>query len=200
MQTIQVNIYEFDELTENAKEKAIEQVRQKRYGNEDIFNFWAIDDCYLFEPKHDELVELFGERYTKMDEPILGNTRKVYFDLDRNSHLDADEGIIVNNEEMFLAWLGIPKEIHEKVYFSIKDKGIRHPDTTIEFEPNDYEYEFTDEEEKILEDAIDKFENHMDDVLSNIRSAYEYEFTDEAIIKHIKNVEYTFTEDGAIYF
>jgi hypothetical protein len=196
MKTIEVKIYYFNELTTAAQQVAIEQFRDRKYEDSDILE-WAIDDCFLFEPR--EIQALFGEEYTKLKKPVMANTRKVYFDTNRNRHLDADEGIQITNEKMFLIWLGIPEEMHEKVYFTIKNFGGRYPDTIITFEGNECNYEFTAEENKILKNAAEKFNDHMEEVLNRIEESIEYQFTDECIAEEIEMNEYEYTADGKRY-
>lgn len=198
MKTITTSIYQFNELTDIAKQNAIAKYRDKMYYGSDIAS-WVVDDCYLFEPLNMELVELFGEEYTKLANPIMGNTRKVYFDTDRISHLDADEGIEINNERMFLLWLGVPESMHEFVYFRIRNTHARYPDTIIEFEDAILGYEFSDEENKILDIAADKFSDHMHNVLNRISEGIEYYYSDDYIIQELENNMHEFTEDGAIY-
>jgi hypothetical protein len=198
MKTIEIQLYSFDELNKDAKENAIEQIRQRRYDDSDIFR-WIVDDCYLIEPAHDELVNLCGLEYEKLSTPIFKNTRKLYFDLDRNRHIDASNAIEITNEKMFFQWLEIPDNMYNKVYFTIQKTYSRHPDTFILFQENDCEYEFTDDENKILENAKDKFSEHMETVLNRIDASYEYYFTDESIIDDIKANEYQFADDGNIY-
>ena len=197
MKTIEVNIYQFDELSDDAKNVSIEEYRQGMY-NDNSFSYWAIDDCYLFEPKHEELISLCPE-YGKMKEPMLGNTRKVYYDLDRNRHIDASNGIVVNNEKMFLQWLGIPDEMHYKIDYTIRATKIRYPDTIIEFQENYRDIEISDEERKILDYAECKFSDHMEDVLNRISEAYEYCFSDEYIAQNLEINDYEFTENGNRY-
>ena len=199
MQTIQIEIYEFNELNKEAKENAIEQIRQKRYNCNDYIE-WIKDDCYLFEPKHDELFKLFGSEYSKMNDPIIGNIgKKLYFDLDRNRHIDASEAMIINNEKMFLSWLEIPENMHDKIYFSIKSTNSRYSDTYISFEENEYNYQFSDIELKILENANDKFCDHMENVLNNLENYFDYCFSDESLINEIEGNDYQFTENGEFY-
>ena len=198
MKTIQVKIYYFNELTTAAQQVAIEQFRDIKYEDSSVYE-WVIDDCYLFEPKNAVMEKLFGEEYTKLNKPVIANTRKVYFDTERNRHLDADEGIQITNEKMFLIWLGIPEEMHEKVYFTIKNNWARNPDTIIKFEENDSDYHFTEEENKILENAANKFSNHMEEVLNRIEESIEYQFTDEYIAEEIEMNEYEYTADGKRY-
>jgi hypothetical protein len=197
MKTIELNIYKFDELIGNARNTAIEQYREIMYTDND-FSRYAIDDCYLFEPRHTEIVDLCPA-YADYGKPIIGNTRKVYYDLDRNRHLDASNGIVINNEKMFFEWLEIPECMHHRLYYTIKGTWARYPDTIIRFEENDISDEFTEDEMKILENAQDKFSNHMEDVLNRISEAYEYYFSDEYIAEQLEINEYEFTEDGKIY-
>jgi hypothetical protein len=197
MKTIELNIYKFDELIGNARNTAIEEYRQRMYTDND-FSRYAIDDCYLFEPRHTEIVDLCPA-YADYGKPIIGNTRKIYYDLDRNRHLDASKGIVINNEKMFMEWLEIPEGMHDKVYFTIRATQTRYADTIINFEENHCDYIFSDEERKILDYAEVKFSNHMDDVLNRISEAYEYYFSDEYIAEQLEINEYEFTEDGKIY-
>ena len=57
-------IYKYSELPEEAKAKAIEEVREemKEYEQHSAFQ-WAIDDCALFEPPHAEMAALLGDDY-----------------------------------------------------------------------------------------------------------------------------------------
>lgn len=197
MKTIELNIYKFDELIGNARNTAIEEYREIMYTDND-FGQYAIDDCYLFEPRHTEIVD-FCPAYADYCKPIIGNTRKVYYELDRNRHLDASKGIVINNETMFMEWLEIPEGMHHRIYYTIKNTWQRYPDTIIRFEENDISDEFTEDEMKILENAQDKFSNHMEDVLDRISQAYEYYFSDEYIAEHLEINLYEFTEDGKIY-
>lgn len=199
MKTIEVQIYHFNELSEAAQQIAIDQFRQRKYEDSSVFD-WAIDDCFLFEPNHKEMETLFSEEYTKLKKPVIANTRKnIYFDTERNKHLDADEGIEITNEKMFLIWLGIPEEMHEKIYFTIKNNWARYPDTIIRFEENDSDYQFTDQENVILENAAQKFSDHMDEVLDRIEKSIDWQFSDECIAEDIEINEYEYTADGKRY-
>jgi hypothetical protein len=197
MKTIEIQLFKFSELSEQAKSKAIEQRRESMYRDSDILSY-AIDNCYLFEPKHDELVNLFGEEYNKMSKPMLGNNRKVYFSIYRDRYLNCEDGIIVNNEEMFLSWLRIPKYLQDKITYTIKTVRGGNSDTIIEF--FEYgEHEISEDEWQILEDAYEIFCEHMDNVLNRIQADYEYHFSDEYIAEELDAMDYDFTEDGTIY-
>jgi len=195
MKTIELNIYQFNELSKDAQSKAIEEYRERLY-KYNTFSEYALDDCYLYEPRHTEIVDLCPS-YADYGKPIIGNSgsRKVYYDLDRNRHLDASNGIVINNEKMFFEWLEIPECMHNRLYYTIKGTWAKYPDTIIRFEENDISDEFTEDEMNILENAQYKFSNHMEEVLDRISEAYEYYFSDEYIAEQLEINEYEFTED-----
>jgi hypothetical protein len=197
MKTIEIKLFKFSELSEQAKSKAIEQRRESMYRDSDI-PYWVIDNCYLFEPLDEELTNLFGEEYNKMTTPMLGNTRKVYFSLDRDRYLNCEDGIIVNNEEMFLTWLRIPKYLQEKINYTFRTVRGSNSDTIIEFYPYG-EHELDDEELDILDTAYELFNDHMDRVMDRIVADYDYYFSDEYIAEDIEANGYDFTENGTIY-
>ncbi len=199
MKKIEVQIYYFNELSPAAKQVAIDQFRNRKLEDYSVVE-WAIDDCSLFEPNYKEMEGLFGKEYTKLTKPVIANTRKnIYFDTDRNRHLDVHQAIEITNEKMFLIWLGVPEEMHEKVYFKIKNNWARNPDTIIKFEENDCDYHFTDEEILILKNAAQKFSNHMEEVLNRIEQSIEWQFSNECIAEDIEINEYEYTADGKRY-
>jgi hypothetical protein len=192
MRTIRTKLYMFEELSEEAKETAIEQVRDSYYEYND-FAEWAIDDCALFEPKDEELSTLFKDEYKF---PLLENTRnKIYFNTERGSYLDCENALIVTNNEQFLLWLGIPQEVSEGEDFdySIFTPSYRGSSTTINFDG--YSSDFDD----VVQDAIDKFKEHISDCLTRIENGINCMFTDEAIIDDIEANEYEFLKNGTRY-
>lgn len=198
MRIIETKIYSFSELSDEAKEKAIESVRESYYESND-FAYWALDDCYLFEPKYEELIKLFGDGfYQKLNggtgEPLIGNNRKdIYFSAGRDWFLDCTKAMEINNERYFLLWLGIPEKIVDDVQFNIYTPSGRNADTTITIE---YDGDGYNEE---LCAAEAKFNEHIDDCLRRIERDIDYRFTDEAIIEDIEVNEIEFTEDGEKY-
>jgi hypothetical protein len=186
MKTIEVKIYQFDELSEEAKEVAIENYRNENHN----FAEWAVDDCSLFEPKHIELQSLFGEDYNF---PLIKNNRtNIYFDTDRNSFLDCSEAIEITNDKQFLMWLGIDIEIEglEDIEFNIFTPRFRNADTTIDFD--NYSSDF----DEVVSFAQSKFNNYIKDVLERISVAIDYRYSDEAITEDIEANEYEFLSNG----
>jgi len=186
MRIIETKVYKFNELNEEQKEKAIENIRNSNYEC-NYFVEWAIDNCGLLEPPHEELIKLFGANYKF---PLLENNRKLYFELGRNRYIDISQAMIINDSNQFLKWLGLTPRLIEKIDYSIgKD--------TIEFE-NQSHLDLTTIEEQKLDRAVSKFEEHCGSILDNIEKDIDYRFTDEAITEDIESNEYEFNENGKL--
>jgi len=190
MRTVETKVFSFNELSEDSKENAIEQVRNY-YCNYNEFGEWAKDDCNLLNPPYKDI-----EKYNLKGGILLTNSRKnIYFSIDRNWFLDCQEAIAVEDENAFLDWLGLPKELASKTVYEIFTPPFINADTKIEFTHNENE-DFTDSEEDYLGQAMDKFETHINNCLKGIEDSINYRFTDEAIMEDIKANEYEFEEDG----
>lgn len=179
MREITTKVYSFSELSEDAKQKAIDNIRNSYYEYND-FSEWAIDDCYLLQPK-----ELMN------DELIIENNRKIYFSLDRNRYIDISKAMEIQDVNLFLKWLGLDESLIDKIDFDILSDSIVFM--------NQSDEEFTDIEWEKLNNAEEKFGNHCDEVLNRIEADIDYRFTDEAIIESITSNDYEFTEDGKEY-
>ena len=197
--------FTYEDLSPEAKENARERVREAMYRGEygaDDIPSWVIDDDYLFEPTHKEMEGVFGPNYNDdlNGRPMIGNERKgIYFVSkdDRNYYLHCADALIINNENMFLGWLGIPPYFWETLYFSFRDGGTY---TQIEFEIED-EDDLTSDEltalEKEIEKAEEKFEDHMSDILTRITNDIERQFEDQDEIEmRIESNEILFDEEG----
>lgn len=181
-----IELFRFEELTDEAKEIAIEEIRNNYYSYND-FGEWAIDDCTLFEPKHDELADLLGDKYNF---PLFKNTRQnIYFDVERGAYLDCTEAMEITNDEHFKKWLGI--DHIDGIEYSIFTPRRREESTTIQFD--EYSSDFDD----VIDAAIEKFDSLIHDILQRIESSIEYRFTDEAIIEDIEANEMEFEENGS---
>ena len=197
MRTIRTKVYSFEELSNDAKVVAIENIRQNSY-SDNAFALWAVDDCALFEPTQTEL-DLIGFESNNGNEFLIENTRKsIYFDTDRNSFLDCAEAMEETNNELFLKWLGIEGELAEKIESEIYTPNNRNANTTIEFSEG-YGCEFSNEDLTVLYNATKKFDNHIQSVLKRIETDIDYRFTDEAITEDILANDYEFLKSGKQY-
>ena len=198
--------YSFEELSDSAKKNAIINVREEmwegKHGANDIPE-WVVDDDYLFEPTHDEMVDIFGPGYGEsLDEnPMIGNTRKRISYVgkdDGNYYLHCKEALDINNEEMFLGFLGIPPRFWDNVYYTFIDRGTY---TIIEFEidgEEDMSEKAIETLNKYMENAEKNFEQHMASILSRISDSIEDQYGDEEIIQRIDNNEIEFNSEGNI--
>jgi hypothetical protein len=208
-------IYEFSELNPEAKELAIESVREEMESNEwhEAYN-WAVDDCALFEPKHEEMVKACGDNYYeenrtsdgKYGQFVFKNRRKIKsFDPDPGATIILGEALEITNDRMFKLWLGIPEIFHESVEYrigaSIPEDFIRwSKSTTIEFEHNELNGEIMgDVLIGILELAKEKFDSHISDIHDRILTGIDAYFDDENVEYRIEEREYEFLEDGSIW-
>ena len=89
--------------------------------------------------------------------------------------------------------------MQEKLFYTIKNTGGRYPDTMIDFEENECDYEFTAEENKILDNAAYKFNDHMEEVLNRIEESLDYQLSDECISEELQANLYEYTADGKRY-
>ena len=204
---INFKIYTFDELSDEAKENAIEKARDGLYHENDFIE-WVVVNDYLLEPPHKELIRKFGKNfYEKLnknnkykDTPLVENLHpnKIYFDLEGPSHLNFTESIYVRDSDYFLRYLGIPKNMVNKLHFYFYTGD--YPNTEISFEPQDGDYEsWTPYIEKRIEMARDKFDEYRDMIFARLKRDYEYYFTDEAIREDFLANEKEFYEDGRLW-
>lgn len=188
MRVIETKIYKFEELTEEAKESAIDNIREMYYQCND-FAEWAIDDDFLLNPPFKELGDLgIDENY-----PILiGNNRRICFSLDRDRHIDISNALVIEDEKYFFLWLGIPEALQKEIY----DYDILSDSISFDFHDLD---SLTNEQNNIFDNAVEKFEDHCHDILKSIEDEIDYRFSDEAIKEEIQGNSYEFTEGGTIY-
>lgn len=197
MLQITQTVYEFNELSEKSKKIALRKYEEKIHDYFDMDNY-IFDNCFLFEPKHSELIELFADEYNKMPLPIIGNNRKnISFTDYYGLTLQIDQAIEINNDKLFLLWLQIPLIMHDKVFYTFS--STRNRNTKINFVENDINYEFTKDELSILENAENIFNCHICNIAKNIQKDIEYYFSDENIIEIINENEVLFFDNGSIY-
>jgi hypothetical protein len=202
---------EFDDLSEEARKNAINNVRAQRYEDGDDICQWAIDDSELFEPPHEDMSKIFGEDYYEAlgNRFMLGNSdpKKINFvsKSDPNYYITCSDAIDIAEDSMFLRWLGIPSRFNSYLYYKLRNPNYRNSSTIIEFDIENLDgliEKFGPEGERELESYIEKaelkWESHMNYVLDKITSCIDNEYEDEGIIDHIENNDIKFTEDGEI--
>jgi len=205
MRTVTITLYKFEELSEQAKARAIEDQKDhmmEHEGQEALR--WAIDDCSLFEPPHKEMVDLLGDDYYESNKTpdgrygqfVFKNKRRgILVDLD-NRDLCIAAPLEITNEKMFLKWLGLPEEMNNQVSWYIQD-GTFGTELVIEYADSvlDDDSLEVDPDNPVFEAARKKFESHMDSILDRIQSGYDEYFSDENVEERLKEGE-EFEEDG----
>ena len=195
-----INIYQFDELSEEAKKVAIEKMRERLKRTESYEAYdWAIDDCALFEPSHAEMAELFGDDYYEKnnDNFVFKNHRKgLYYEGFGVIHIK--EALEITNEEMFLGWLGFPKKYQKYITFEFYENHYTSTYLKIdnEFLESDPRYNYI---KVLVKNAEEKFKNHLEEIESRIESSYDAYFSDEEMEIRISENEMEFYENGLKY-
>ncbi len=178
----------YEELADEQKKEAFQNWFNSEE-NEPDHNFLA-DDDYLLEPLHAEMVAFFGEeKYTEIA-PLIENSdfQKVYYDLDRKGSVNIVGSVQISDDHAFLQWLGIPLEMQDKVHYNI-DKY------TIEFEENDYDYEFSIEEREILAKAQEKWEEHLESIRKRLNNQRDYARSEEFFKEEVTSNEWEFDKN-----
>jgi hypothetical protein len=202
-----LEIYKFDELSEESKKIAISEIREELEENDDPR--WAfksaIDDCALFEPAQVEMAEMFGDDYTDSfpDEGFLfKNIRKDIKYEEFNWNLGKaivyiNDALIIQNDTMFKKWLGIPESLMYNVSYKIK--GNQTDGSSIEFKNT---YPTFNPMHSVLADvlvnATNKFDSLLDTIGNRIKCGMENYYSYEEIEERMTPC-YEFTKDGKLY-
>ena len=196
-----LNIYTFSELSEEAKKKAIRDVREELKENTPhalVFD-WAIDDCSLFEPSDLVMRETFGDQYSDDlgGDFLLRNLRKDITLRDGNLHITV--ALKITNQDMFKTWLGIPKMMHE--YMECSVIGMDDDPSTLDIEilmsPDNPLESLA---ESMVHEAETAFDKHMKLVEGRIIRGIEEYFSDDNLTETISaNDNYEFLENGKLY-
>lgn len=190
MKTIQINTFSFNELSEEAQQVAINNFLT----NYEIDPFQVVDDCYLFDPKDIDLRDTLKENYNR-DILIKNNRKNIYFNIDRNWYLDCTDAMEIQNDVLFLKYLGIPEYLQEQIQYEIFTLN-NNSSTEIDFELVASEYEFTKAEGEILQSAKDKFSDLINEILGRIKFQYEYEASEEFAREMIETEECIYDVNG----
>ena len=169
MKTIKIEVYEFDELSEEAKEKARDWYR---YGALD-YEWWD----YIYDD-----AENVGIKITE-------------FDLDRQRSAEGsftDDGIYCANK--ILEEHGEDCESHNTAQGFLKER-----DTFIDLAPRDEDGEFKEPyalDANLDHVEAEFLKSILEDYSILLRKEYEYVLSDESVDENIRANEYTFTKEG----
>lgn len=183
--TVTYNLYQYDELSDSAKENALEWAADINVN----FEWWDFDG-------------LTGFSNSEIRQYRLGNPscdllkyKKMYFDIDRGWYIQFIDAEFAD-DEIARKFLGVHKSLWEQVYWLINDNPYRGTNTRLEYEPQDGNKEFTPKQIAILDRAVERFANKMHKALYALRDEYEGATSREAIEDTIRANEYTFDVEG----
>lgn len=218
MRTIEIKAYKFDELSDEAKEKAIEKWRETTINNGD---YWFLDEATETFKK---FADLFNIDWSEID---YENPYRNEYRITLSSEIKALSGWRL----VSYLWNNYKTDLFKGEYHSIKaDKRVYHPRVKCTELTNKgrlknwhcayYSAIFLDHscvltgvcyDDDILKpiyEYLDKPNNRIDfeDLLNDciyslchsVQSEIEYTNSDEAIIETIDANNYEFTEDGTM--
>ena len=195
-----LNLYNYSELSEEAKKKAITEYREEMEENETYeATRWAIDDCALFEPVHDELVAVVGaDYYERNGQSFIMKNERDGIALNDYSCINIEKALTITNSTMFLKWLGIPDMFIEDVEYEISDTTTH---TKIEISHSRLKGDaVTDALEAIISAAESKFYDHVVAIKGRIELGIEEYFSDDNIIDRLEeNEDVEFLESGILW-
>jgi hypothetical protein len=201
MRTIQ--IFKFEELSPSAQASAIREHKwEMREKDGQDAMLWALDDCSLWEPPHEEMVAALGPDYYDRNSNKQGYGQFVFANRRKPQRADIDcrylkfgKSLEITNSEMFLTWLGIPKELQANVDWELDEGGAyrTHLELTIEIEDGD---PLEDQKTELLRLAVAKFNSHVDKCIDRIEAGFEEYFSDENVADRLRGSEREFTTEG----
>jgi hypothetical protein len=167
------NVYTFDELSDDAKEKAIE----KLYDINTDYEWWdtfEMDDCGI-----------------KLKEFDIGRGAYVKLGFDE-SELETARAIVENHGESCATHKISHAYIEEYESLEREKEAIDQSDDDVAYEK---ETAIEDKMEVLKDEYMNDLQNEY---LALLRKEYEYLTSEEAIIETIKANEYEFLEDGTL--
>lgn len=186
-----IELFEFDELPENIKQKVLEK---NRYINVDNHSWHDYDGKTGFTAKELSRMRLSAD--SKEANELL-TWSDYFFDIEYGYRYVQFHNARFANGEVARKFLRVPKQIWENVYWSFENQnhgGNSHDTTRLVWE---YGNGFlTDRVEEILNRAVKIFSDKMDEVINDLQSTYEALISDEEVIDTIRANEYTFRANG----
>lgn len=188
MRTEALDIYKYEELSDDAKEKAREWYRKdleadSEYVIDDAKEIaalmgWEIDKVYFsgFWSQGDGACFEGRLRYKK------GCAKSV------TSHAPRDKEL----HRIAKAWQGVQRRNFYALTASVKHRGHYHHEMCTEFDCGDASAEVEDDIKEIARDF-------MLWIYKQLETEYNWQNSDETVEENIIANEYEFTEDGEIY-
>lgn len=191
MEKVEVKIYRFKELSDEAQAKALEHFRYV----ETEWDWWDMLDCLL-----DLNAEEFKSRRIPLKTcpcPLISYDIEA-FDLDRGQYLTfKKESIEIHDQDIFRKFLRIPKYLWENIHYYFTNP-YGEVNTKIEFE-HQAGGSFTPAQEEILERASEIWDGKVFEAWKMLCAEYESRLSDEYVKDWLENNEKDFREDGSVW-
>ena len=183
MRIMETEVFKFDELSDEGKEKAVDRLRESNVD----YDWW------------DARSNLYPEAVNEVMGIEPGD--KIYFNIDRNWYLQyRDIQVIDFKEKVFLTWLGIPARLQIGLDVGFTNKtygGSSAASTAVEFYWNG-QHDLPSKYQAYLDNAEEVFSDWVERCLRILRDEYEYLISDEAIIETIEANEFEFLASGEL--
>jgi len=219
------NIFDFDELSDDAQEKAIERRRQLISESGDTF--FAEDQGIIFDDTHKLDAEEIG-----LNNPISPSAYEVAGN--RGEDYIQYDDLEIKDEKKFARYLGLPKSLDDKVHAELENdregtntRLVFRDNTGGNTEGTGGEIDISGEASSILEHyegfvgegendsfhredvpsveeahdmvgAFDRFADLMDDALKHLTNNFENQFEEETIKEDFELNENKFDKNGDI--
>jgi len=210
MRIVETKVYQFEELSETAQEKAVEAMADINVD----YDWWTQDgllDLSAQEMK-DRRIKL-SEEWWNSDKPtdrngnIIGeypahtgliNYEIAAFSIDRDYFVQYKD-IKIRCDNTFRKFLRIPKRLYENCWttFENPSRGYYNDSTVFSIEADFWDSrEFTAKQQSIVDRAIEIVNDKIAESLAMLQSEYESLTSREAIVETIKINEYEFSANG----
>jgi hypothetical protein len=186
----ETKVYQFNELSDEAKQKALECMYDINVDHE----WWDYDGLL------DLITEEMKSRKIKLSDypSTLFSYTVEAFDVDRDWFIQLE--IDVKDDDIFRKFLRIDKRLWEQCEPVFETAPRRNATTNFWIAiAKDNGNNLTQREAFIIERAEQIMNDKIDEALIGLRNNYEWLLSEEAIIETIEANEYEFTEDGKLY-
>ena len=189
MTTQTINLYSLDELSEQAKTRAIDYIKTVLDGDfvydiqEDIENY--IKPEFIKSKGFEADNVYFSLAYSQGDGAMFEGR------IDDITKFTSNKRAIkvINEYGLYSKIKHMGRYYHEKSYELVIDFP--------ELKPT--QYRLKEEFDKIEQNVRDIYEETCKQIYKQIESHYEFMTSDESAIEYIKSNEHTFTEKGELY-
>lgn len=188
MKTIKINLYKFEELSEESQQKAIEN-------NSDFnveFDWWQF--TYEDAERVDLKINGFDIYRNTIDVDFKYTPKDTALSILKEHGKDTDTYILAKKFIKEYEEAEKNEEKYSDLYENIEPENEAEEELEVKYS------DLRDEAEEKMENLSDEFLKEIsEEYLSMLRNEYEYKTSEEAIKESLIANDYDFTENGEIY-